>query len=139
MLSFGDTPCDVLKVAHLRQAIVYVRVALLLNFVQMRGLVNTESTTYLLIESLHDSRGQVLDLLRRGLPDGSLKDGALELGRLDKLIDDVERSKGEKLLLVPVLVSYSLVEKVLNRRTHEAFGVVGPMLLVHDQELNQRY
>ena len=76
-------------------------------------------------------------MLRRGLPDRSLKDGALELGRLDKLIDDVERSKGEKLLLVPVFVSYSLIEEVLYRRAHETFSVVGPVLLVNDQELYQ--
>ena len=55
MLGFGNTPSDILKVAHLRQAIVNVGVAFLLNLVQMGGLVNTEATAYLLIKSLHDT------------------------------------------------------------------------------------
>ena len=126
------------EVANLWQAVVDVWIALLFDLVEVRRLVHSKSSADLLVEAVHDSRGQIGgDLLRRGLADGSFENRALKLGRLDKFIDHVERAKREQLLLIAVLVCDILKEEVLDCRAHEALRVVCSVLLIDDQKLNQ--
>lgn len=87
----------------------------------------------LLPEPLHNSLLQVGNLLGRCLSDWSFVDSSLELGRLDKFVNDVKGTQTKQLLVVAVFVVNFLIEDILNGRAHEALCVVGPVQFVHDE------
>lgn len=102
LLGLIDVPRDVLEVPDVRQAIVDIRIAFLLNFMETVTLISAAIPTALcgnihancvLLESLHRTRGLVSGLLRWRLSNGTLEDCPLELWRLNQLVDDVEGSQ----------------------------------------------
>ena len=130
---------DVLEIANPWQPIVYIWIAFFFNFVQTRILsIGNVQTYVLLVEALHHSLREVWNFFYGYLPDWTFVDCSLKPWWLYKLVDNIEGPQGEQLLRISILILDLLIKDILNGRTHEAFCIIGAMLLIHDQELNQR-